>query len=484
MRLIQRLPTLFAPLGLLFAIAANVAVAQERPRSAESPRVTPTVQLVRKCLPAIVSVRVQRHGDASDAVEHGHGGGSVIHPDGYILTNEHVVAPAAGAMPPKIEVAFFQGPWRPARVVARLPSEDLALLQVAAEKPLPILPLGRSDDLELGEPVLTFGSPGGLPHSLSTGIISGLGRATNTEHAHLPKVVQTTAPISGGNSGGPLINALGQQVGVVTSRKSDGENLGFAVTVDRVREIFPQLIAAEQRFGITHGLSIETLGDRAKVNAVAPDSPAEKAGVQTGDVVLSLDQKPLRDGVDFYLALIGRAAGEKLHLGIRRGGKEMPFVITLAATPVLQPVKIDKLEPGLRATFYQGAWEKLPDFSQLKPEETVVKTSSPWFSESDRFDRFGLTLTGLIKIPADGLYLFTTVSDDGSRLWIGERLIVDNDGQHPPVTAGGLVQLKAGTYPLRIAYFDAGGEQMLRVFVEDPQGRKRRLPADWLFHQP
>ena len=457
------------------AFAANLA-AQDTHR----PRVTPTVRLVRKVLPAVVSVRVQRAGKQTDQVEFGHGGGSVIHEDGYILTNSHVVAGAK-----TVEVAFFQKEWLKARVIARLPSEDLALLKLDGDQPRATLPLGRSHDLELGEPVVTIGSAGALPHTLSTGIISGLGRSTNTEHAHLPSMVQTTAPISGGSSGGALVNALGQQIGVITSRKSDGENLGFAITVDRVREVFPRLLNVKERFGIVHGVEVDPFHDAgAKVVAVADDSPASAAALQAGDVIQRIGDRSVRSGLEFQLALIGRTAGDSLTLHIQRGDEELTLPLLLQAAPMLEPVDVEGLKRGLQLERYHGQWQRLPDFDALTPAETLVWDQSPATQKDEALNHYAERFTGYVKIPADELYTFAIRSDDGSRLHVGGRMVADNDGSHPEQEVAGTVRLRKGLYPLRIEYFEATGEQMLRVSVDDANGRRKQLPADWLFHAP
>lgn len=469
---------------LLIAISSSTinstAQAQHSPRPDDDPRVTPTVKLVRRCLPAAVSIRVVRPTGQSNVIQFGHGGGSVIHPDGYILTNNHVVTAA-----PRVEAAFFQGEWKPVHVIARLPAEDLALLKFDSDAPLPALPLGRSGDLELGEPVITIGSAGALPHSLSAGLISGLGRATNTEYAFLPSMVQTSAPVSGGSSGGPLINALGQQIGVVTSRKEGGENLGFAITIDRVREVFPQLIAAEERFGIRHGVGVEMLADGpAPVTSVAEDSPASKAGLQAGDAIAAIDGRPLHSGVDFHLALIGRKPGGRMRLDVIRGQRKLELSLELAAAKQLEPVQIDGLQPGLRVARYEGQWQRLPDFDMLEPVESGITKASPRTLDDMERDHYGQRYSGFLKIPADGVYFFSTTSDDGSRLWVGERLLVDNDGAHAAQTVSGMARLRPGIYPLRVDFFEAGGEQTLRVRVETPAGKRSELPADWLFHAP
>lgn len=464
---------------LAVTVCCAVSSSGEEPAAKNPARLTPTVRLVRKCLPAVVAVRAHRPSDKQGVFDTGHGGGSVIHPGGYILTNDHVVRDAQ-----RLQVAFFRGEWQAARIIALMPQEDLAIIKIESEKPLPTLPLGRSDDLELGESVIAIGSPGGLPHTLSTGVISGLDRSTNTEHAFLPDVVQTSAAVSGGSSGGPLINANGRQIGVVTSRKSDGENLGFAITADRVRRVFPRLIAAEQRYGIVHGIEIEMLAPHARVATVAGDSPAAKAGIRPGDAIRAIEGRDVRHGWDFYLALIDRKPGERIALTIDRGGKKVPMEFPLDEFPVREPVTTGELQPGLRKKKYAGKWQQLPDFAPLAPQQTSIDTKSPRVEAALEEDHFGFVYSGYLQIPEPGLHTFFISSDDGSRLWIGERLIIDNDGLHAAREVGALQRLNRGTYPFRLEYFEAGGEQSLRVQVSGPHVSKRELPGEWLFHAP
>ena len=467
-------------LQLLCSLAAAVASCYTPASSAQDARVTPTVKLVRKILPAVVSVRVERASKQPNVIEYGHGGGSVISEDGYILTNNHVVSGAK-----KIEVAFFQKEWTKVRLIARLPSEDLALLKIERDKPWPVLPLGRSDNLELGEPVVTIGSAGGLPHTLSTGVISGLGRATNTEHAHLPSMVQTSAPISGGSSGGALVNALGEQIGVITSRKTDGENLGFAITVDRVREMFPKLLNVKERFGIVHGIAVDPFhDDGAKIVKIEEGSPASEARLQPGDVIHHIDDRKITGSCAFQMALIDRKAGDALALSIRRDEDQLEVTLKLSAANMVEPVEATGLKPGLRVERFAGEWKQLPDFNSLTPEETFISKQSPTTSKEGEKDHYAELFTGFIKIPSDDFYTFAIVSDDGSRLTIGERLIADNDGWHSETEVAGVVRLRQGHYPIRIEFFEATGDQALRVSVEDARGHRKSLPAGWLFHSP
>ncbi|NLS97347.1 MAG: trypsin-like serine protease [Planctomycetaceae bacterium] len=293
--------------GLLFldsrpsTMTLNADAADE-----QSPRHTATVKTIDKALPSVVVVRnilwVKEKREYSVAL----GSGTIVHSSGYILTNDHVAANVG-----RTTVVLNDGSERRYRIVARLPHEDLALLKIDSDQPLQTLPLGRSDDLMLGEPVVIIGSPQGLTYSVSTGIISGLNRSRTTADAYLPWTVQVSAAVNKGNSGGPLINALAQQIGIVTY-KLDAENLGFAIAVDRVRSVFPQMLAAEQRFAFTLGLEVDMLGDAAKVTSVTEGAPAAKAGIRVDDLITGIGDFTIRHGLDFWLATVDRQAGDRL----------------------------------------------------------------------------------------------------------------------------------------------------------------------------
>ena len=240
-------------------------------------RYTPTVRLVEQSLPSVASIQTLQVQDTPGIFNMAVGSASVIHRDGYLLTNEHVLFRMHQG-----EVLLWDRPQLPFRIISKMSSEDLALIKVEAGEPLKPLPIGRSDDLMLGEPVLIIGNPGGLIHSVSTGIVSGLHRSTALGGVFLPRMVQISAAVSGGNSGGPLINALGEQIGVVTSKKLDGENINFAITADRVREMFPALVSAELRYGFALGVEVDMYTPSGRVKEVREDSPAAKAGIEPG----------------------------------------------------------------------------------------------------------------------------------------------------------------------------------------------------------
>ena len=470
-------------LTLIFTAAGVLACAQEPGNPSGSPsvalaRYTPTVRLIEESLPSAASIQTfQETGQGS--FQMGVGSASVIHEDGYLLTNEHVLV--------RMQQGQVLLPGRPPlgfRVVARMNSEDLALIKVDAGEPLKAIQLGRSDDLMLGEPVLTIGNPGGLTHSVSTGIVSGLNRSTAVGGTFLPMMIQTSAAVSGGNSGGPLINALGYQIGVVTSKKLDGENISFAIAVDRVREMFPVLLSAELRYSFRLGLEVDMYAPLARVTLVRKGSPAERAELREGDVVLSVDGKKIRQGFDFQLAFVDRKPGEGIKVVVRRGEEEVSADLVLGELELSEPVADKGMKNGLNFEGYNGRWDVLPDFAQLEAVTTGqadLPTESAYQSENG--ENYGLRFRGFLKVPREGLYTFYTSSDDGSRLSIAGQVVVDNDGLHAVLRKGGLIRLKEGLHPVEVSFFEQGGGEELEVSWEGPDIPQAVIPAEAWFHK-
>jgi serine protease Do len=167
------------------------------------------------------------------------GSGFIVHPDGYIVTNNHVIADAR-----QIKVTLLDGREYDAQLISSDMVADLAILKIDAEKPLPTLALGDSSDLMIGEPVIAVGNPLGFSHSVSTGIVSALHRDIRSpdEQPMAGDMIQTDAAINPGNSGGPLLNAYGQVIGINNMIRGDAQNIGFAIPINRLRDMIPQLM--------------------------------------------------------------------------------------------------------------------------------------------------------------------------------------------------------------------------------------------------
>ncbi len=319
----------------------------------------------------------EENGPSEDRPRIGEGSGFIISPDGYILTNNHVVERAD-----TVSVALQGNRIFEAAVVGTDPSIDLALLKVdPGDETLPVLSLGDSEALRVGEWVIAIGNPLEFEQTVTVGVISGKGRRVNIGQtdAAVVSFIQTDAAINFGNSGGPLLDSRGNVIGINTAiaRVHMSEGIGFALPINHARSVMEQLRqTGEVRrgfIGITmndngvddearayHGLS--DLGG-VIVSAVQKDGPAEKAGVRAGDIIRRVDGTDISDNLDLVSKIASRMPGERVKLEIFRSGK------TLRLNAVLE----DR-QAGLDARFGRGG-ESEPA-PEEHPEEPEPKTSS------------------------------------------------------------------------------------------------------------
>lgn len=257
------------------------------------------------------------------------GSGFVIHPDGYIVTNAHVIAQTA-----ERKAIFPDGKEYDAQIVAFDTMRDLAVLKIDADHLLPTIKLGRSNDLMIGETVIAIGNPVGLQNTVTAGVISATNRQLDFARGQsLNGLIQTDASINPGNSGGPLLNVLGELIGVNSAIRNDAQNIGFAIPVDQLREVLPDLLDVERRYRVIDGLDVDTLG-QPRIITVDAGSPADRAGLRVGDVVQSVNGKPVHEGIDYSIALIGAKAQQSLDLDVLRDGRTVRAKMTLAGRPV------------------------------------------------------------------------------------------------------------------------------------------------------
>jgi S1-C subfamily serine protease len=456
----------FVILAFVLTGLSTVVLAQD------NPRLTETTKLVQRTLPSVVSLALVTPGDKPNTRNVHFGSGSVISPAGYVLTNAHVVRDLkqGQALLPGNRVL-------PYAVICTMPHSDLAVIRLQVEGELPALRIGRSHDLMLGEPTLVIGNAGELSHSVSTGIISGLARSTRTEHALLPDVIQTTAAINGGNSGGPLINALGELIGVVASKKQNADNVGFAIAADHIRVVLPAVVNPEQRYNFWFGATADPLASNCHISDLAAGSPAAEAGLLRGDVLLRVNEAPVGSAIDLCLALIGKKAGQTIPLVVEREGKRLELRCELKPLPLPDPAKEEELTAGLMRKEYAGQFATLPDFaSQTVVAEKVVENVG-----SEARPNYAFQYAGFLKIADEGLYSFVIRSDDGSRLRIANKLLADNDGPHAIRDVAGVLRLPPGLHPIQVEYFQGIGDADLKLFWEGPGINWQPVPKDVFF---
>jgi putative serine protease PepD len=259
--------------------------------------------------------------------------GFVYDSDGDIVTNEHVVAGATS-----VRVKFWNGATYTARVVGSDPSTDLAVVHVdAPSSVLHPLSLGGSSSLDVGEGVVAIGSPFGLEETVTTGIVSALHRQIQSPNGFaIDDAIQTDAAINHGNSGGPLLDLRGQVIGVNAQIESDSggnDGVGFAIASSTAKTIVPQLIAGTTVQHAYLGVALAESSGGARVAQVRRDTPAARAGLRAGDVIVAVNGERIGSTDALRSAIDAKRPGDTVTLTIRRNGKERTLKATLAARP-------------------------------------------------------------------------------------------------------------------------------------------------------
>ncbi len=269
------------------------------------------------------------------------GSGFVIHPDGYIVTNAHVLVRAAAQ-----KVIFADKTEYEAEQIALDEPRDLAVLRIKSPKPLPALTLGRSDDMMVGETVIAIGNPLGYQHTVTSGIVSALHRKIDFDDgSSYEDLIQTDASINRGNSGGPLLNVLGELIGVNTAIRGDAQNIGFAIPVDTLRKVLPEMLSIERKpKGVQIGLRLSWRGRPVVVEA---SGPAAAAGIEPGDELVSVDGQAVKHDIDFYIHLLRVQPQRRVLVELRRGGKLIKATIQPEPVPIPDGGKLLREKFGL-----------------------------------------------------------------------------------------------------------------------------------------
>jgi len=284
------------------------------------------IQVVDTVGPAVVNIGVGRTTRRGE--QNGAGSGVVIAPDGYILTNSHVVHDAT-----RLTITFTDGSTRAASVVGTDPPTDLAVIRTF-DSGLAYAKLGDSSGVRVGQLVIAMGNPLGFESSVSTGVVSARGRAMRSQDGRLiENIIQHTAPLNPGNSGGPLLNSHGAVIGINTAIIAMAQGIGFAVPANTADVVLSQIIQhGRVRRGFL-GISARTRPlDRRLVRALAlpaeqavevmkieTDSPASRAGLRSGDVVVAMNEQPVRSVDDLHRLLTEWRPGEPVRVSMLRG---------------------------------------------------------------------------------------------------------------------------------------------------------------------
>ncbi len=303
-------------------------------------RRTPIVEAVRKTRASIVSIRVEK-ADENDQTKKLIGTGVVVDGRGYILTNWHVVSGAN-----VIHAYLADGTEHDGELFFEDPHTDLAIIHIQAPGQLKVLPLGPGSDLMVGETVIAIGHPYGYTNTVSTGIISALGRQiTMPSGETLTNLVQTDASINPGNSGGPLLNINGELVAINVALREGAKGIAFAVNVETIKQVLSNNLSAGRLSGIQHGLRCtEKVAEAGPgrphvlLGAVAAQTPAAVAGLRPGDEILRVGPLAVKNRFDVERALWGHRPGEQVPLTVARNGKQWTVDLVLAAAGGASPV--------------------------------------------------------------------------------------------------------------------------------------------------
>lgn len=311
------------------------------------------IEIFKNAAPSVVhitTVQYDRFSFDLTEIPAGTGSGFLWDDKGHVVTNFHVLVNANAA-----KVTLHDGTTLSARLSGGAPEFDLAVLKIEPPlgKRLPALPVGKSADLIVGQRVYAIGNPFGLDQTLTTGIISALGRQMKSlTNQRIDGVIQTDAAINPGNSGGPLLDSAGRLIGVnsqIVSTSGASAGIGFAIPVDTVNQVVPELIRYGKITRPTIGvvlfddLNAKRLGVRsgALIRSVTAGGPAEAAGLRSirpisgnrlaGDIIIEMDEKKVIGPDEFQTMLAKRKVGEVVKLKVNRGGEELEFEVTVAA---------------------------------------------------------------------------------------------------------------------------------------------------------
>ncbi len=315
------------------------------------------------------------------------GSGVIIDPKGLILTNHHVVAGRKNAA---ITVTLSDENEFKGTIIGMDEKTDIALIQINAGYPLPTVPLGDSDKLEIGEGVLAIGNPFGLDRTVTSGIVSAKGRRIGA--GPYDNFIQTDASINPGNSGGPLVNHRGEVVGVNTaiySRGGGNVGIGFAIPINIVKELLPQL---RNDGRVTRGwlgvafqkmtpLLAESLGvgesRGALIAEVLPNTPARQGGLKAGDVIVEFDQNPIEESGDLPMIVARTPVGKDVGVKVLRDGDERTLTVRIGRLDEEEAVAAAEQDSDLGLTVREITPDNTKKLSMKREEGIVVTAVKP-----------------------------------------------------------------------------------------------------------
>jgi serine protease Do len=338
---------------LIFTAATSFAVSNRR---------TPVVEAVERASPSVVNIGTERmvrrvYADPrmrfrddmlnmflrdffgspppppEYQMKHSLGSGVIVSPDGYILTNYHVIERAS-----RIRVMLSDETIYEARVITGDPINDLALVKIEVDETLPALTFAGDDDLLLGETVIAMGNPFGLAHTVTVGVLSGKNREARYNGEVLYRdILQTDAAVNPGNSGGPLINVDGALIGiniaVYQDARQSAQNIGFAVPIRRARALLTDWLTPRLIHNRWPGFDLGEREGRIEIDKIDPQSPAHAAGLRIGDQLLAIEGAPVTSLYEANQKLLGYELGETVSMTFLLGNETRDMTVAITTVP-------------------------------------------------------------------------------------------------------------------------------------------------------
>ncbi len=260
---------------------------------------------------------------------------------GFVLTNAHVIERAG-----TIKIVMQDEREFEAQIVGSDPDSDLAVLKIESEETLPAIEMGTSDDLMIGETVIAIGNPFGFSHTVTTGVISAVNRSIRAENREFHNFIQIDASINPGNSGGPLLNINGDLIGINTAIYAKAQGIGFAIPISKAKKIIADLIQFGEVIQAWIGITVQNLDAKltqylnypqkkgVMIKAVEPRSPARKAGLRQGDILVSLGDEKMTSVRDYWSVKKTYVAGDRLRATYWRDGKKKTVTVQTKVFPI------------------------------------------------------------------------------------------------------------------------------------------------------
>jgi Do/DeqQ family serine protease len=259
---------------------------------------------------------------------------------GFILTNKHVIIKSS-----TITVTLKDGREFKAKIVGADPDSDLAVLRISSKGPLPVIEMGNSGNLMIGETVIAIGNPFGFSNTVTTGVVSAINRSVKVDDAFYRDFIQTDASINPGNSGGPLLNIYGELIGINTAIYAKAQGIGFAIPINKAKRVISDLIKYGEVVPAWIGVTVQNMdADLAKylkaadtrgvlVKKTEASGPAFRSGIHVGDIIQSVGSRKILSQRDFNTAMSNISAGETFNIGVVRDGKKRMFIVRSTAFP-------------------------------------------------------------------------------------------------------------------------------------------------------